>query len=262
MRAIAAQVDTASRTSEDEHAVDLMARLSALPPDHPDRPDLREQTIKAWLPMAERLARRYAHRGEPIEDLRQTAMIGLIKAVDRFKPELGSEFVPYALPTIVGEIRRYFRDRAWSIRVPRRLQESWMAINAATRTCQAELGRTPTIADLATYMRVSEDEIIEGLEGARAYRATSLSTPVGDDGTTELGDSLGAVEPGYALTELHLDLGPAMAALTPRERQIIQLRFYGNQTQVQIAAQIGVSQMHVSRLLTASLAKLRKHLDP
>jgi RNA polymerase sigma-B factor len=260
MRATSSRVDTVSPTSEDEQAARLIAAFAACPPDHPNRPDLRDQTITAWSPMAERLARRYAHRGEPIEDLRQTAMIGLIKAVDRFQPELGTEFVPYALPTIVGEIRRYFRDRAWSVRVPRRLQESWMAINAANRACQAQLGRTPTIADLAAYLHVSEDDIIEGLEGARAYRATSLSAPVSNDGTMELGDTLGSVEHGYALTELQIDLGPALAALTDRERQIVMLRFYGNQTQTQIALQVGVSQMHVSRLLAGSLTKLRKYM--
>jgi RNA polymerase sigma-B factor len=244
----------------DERAATLITELSALPAGHPDRPALRAETLRAWLPMAERLAQRYAGRGEPIEDLRQTATVGLIKAVDRFDPQFGTEFTAYAVPTILGEIRRYFRDRGWSVRVPRRLQELWLAINEANGACQARLGRTPTIADLAAYLKISEEEVIEGLEGSSAYRATSLSTPISADGALELGDLLGGDDHGYVLTEMRLDLGPALATLTERERRIVTLRFYGNQTQTQIAEQIGVSQMHVSRLLAASLAKLSKAL--
>jgi RNA polymerase sigma-B factor len=250
---------------QDRHRVALVARMAALPAEHPSRPLLRDEAIEAWVPMAKRLARRYSGRGESADDLLQTALIGLIKAVDRYDPEFGTDFVGFAVPTILGEIRRHFRDRGWAIRVPRRLQEMRLAINDAQGVLMHTLGRPPTIADIAAHLRVGEEEVLEGLEGARAYRATSLSAPVRPDatqGAVELGDTLGGEEHGYELTELHLALRPALAQLTERERRIVTLRFYGNQTQSQIAEQLGVSQMHVSRLLTAALAKLRKHMGP
>jgi RNA polymerase sigma-B factor len=244
----------------DQQAVDAITDYASLSPGHPARPARRELAIEAWLPMARRLAQRYAGRGEPLDDLRQVATIGLIKAVDRFDPEQGTDFVAYALPMILGEIKRHFRDRAWSVRVPRRLQEMWLAINEARSTCQSRLGRTPTVADIAAHLGVSQDDVIEGLDGARAYRASSLSSPVGGDRSLALGDTISAEDHGFALAEMRLDLGPAMARLADRERRILTLRFYGNQTQAQIAAQIGVSQMQISRLLAASLIKLRRDL--
>jgi RNA polymerase sigma-B factor len=226
--------------AQDEYATELIAKLAACPAGDPAKAGLRTQAIEAWLPMAERLAHRYAGRGEPFDDLRQTATIGLIKAVDRFDPERGTDFVGYALPTILGEIRRYFRDRAWSVRVPRRLQERWLAINEATAACQARLGRTPTITDLAAHLGLSDDDVIEGLEGARAYRAISLSAPCGDDGSRELGDTLGANDNGYELAESHEDLRPALARLSERERLIITLRFYGNRRADRCIADAGL----------------------
>jgi RNA polymerase sigma-B factor len=258
-----ASASTGDTAVADEPGVELMARLSQLPQRDPARPRLRDETIEAWLPMARRLARRYAGRGEPMDDLIQAATVGLIKAVDRFDAEVGVDFTVFAIPTILGEIKRHFRDRAWAIRVPRRLQEMRMGISDAGTVLAHRLGRAPTVADIATYLKVSEEEVLEGLEGARAYSATSLSTPVGtESGTLELGDTLGAEDDDYARTELRLSLGPAMTCLTERERTIVTLRFFGNQTQTQIAAQIGVSQMHVSRLLSAALAKLRTRLGP
>lgn len=245
----------------DERAYSLIAAMAALSLDHPDRPVLRDEAIAAWLPMAQRLARRYAGRGETLDDLVQTATLGLIKAVDRFEPERG-DFVGFALPTILGEIRRYFRDKSWAVRVPRRVQEMRAAISRAGTVLEQQLGRRPTVADVAEHLGATEEEVIEGLEGGLAYRATSLSAPVGPEGTFELGDTLGAEEHGYELTELSLALTPAMATLTAREQLIVTLRFYGNQTQSEIAKQVGVSQMHVSRLLTAALAKLRTNLGP
>jgi RNA polymerase sigma-B factor len=248
------------RTEEDERAEGLIAALAALPPAHPDRPSLREQVIEAWLPMAYRLARRYARHGEIIEDLRQTATIGLIKAVDRFDADRGIEFVGFAIPTITGEIKRYFRDRTWSVRVPRRLQEMRLAIGQAQVELGQTLNRSPTVADIATHLNASEEEVLEGLESGYAYRAVSLSTPVGFDSGFELSDTLGTHEHGYAMVELNAALPPAMACLTERERRIIAMRFYGNLTQAAIAEQIGVSQMHISRILTGALAKLRRQL--
>jgi RNA polymerase sigma-B factor len=249
-------------TEADRRAAELIDAMAALPIGHPRRAVLREQAIEAWLPMTQRLARRYASRGEPYDDLLQTATLGLIKAVDRFDAERGIDFTAYAIPTILGEVKRYFRDRAWAIRVPRRLQEMRMAINDANTVLAHELGRTPTIADIAAHLQTTEEAVLEGLEGARAYSATSLSAPTGTDGTLVVGDTLGAEDHDYELTEMRIALGPALARLTERERRIVTLRFFGNQTQTQIAEQIGVSQMHVSRLLTAALAKLRTHLGP
>ena len=244
--------------SVSDTAADLLTALSALPAHHPSRRSLRDQVIEAFLPLAQHLANRFGGRGEPIEDLVQTATVGLIKAVDKFDPERGTEFTAYAIPTIIGEIKRHFRDRTWDIRVPRRLQELRLSISEATSNLLQDLGRSPTIADIAEHLGLSEEEVLEGLEGARAYNAVSLSAPASDgDRATELGDLLGAEDSEFELAELRVALGPAMAALDEREQRILTLRFYGNMTQSQIAEQVGVSQMHVSRLLTRALAKLR-----
>nr|WP_247662724.1 SigB/SigF/SigG family RNA polymerase sigma factor [Micromonospora sp. U21] len=236
--------------------------MAALPADHPSRPAARDRAIEAGLPMAHHLARRYSGRGEPSEDLAQTAALGLINAIDRFDPSRGVDFANYAIPTIVGEIKRQFRDRTWDIRVPRRLQERRMAIAEANNSLTQLLGRSPTVADIAKHLDLSEEEILEGLEGARAYNAVSLSTPFGDGTSSrELGDMLGGDDNDLALAELRVALVPALAALNDQEQKIIALRFHGNLTQQEIAEQIGVSQMHVSRLLARALAKLRVQLS-
>ncbi|WP_433315549.1 SigB/SigF/SigG family RNA polymerase sigma factor [Micromonospora sp. CA-269861] len=239
---------------------DLLAALAATPADDPRRPALRDRAIEAWLPLARHLARRYSGRGAPDDDLAQTACVGLIKAVDHFDHSRGVDFSGYAIPTIIGEIKRYFRDRTWAVRVPRRLQELRIAISAANSVLTQNLGRLPTVADIAAYLDVTEETVLEGLEGARAYRATSLSTPTGADGSRELGDTLGDDDREFDLVEIRVALGPALATLPERERQILSLRFHGNLTQAQIADRIGVSQMHVSRLITRSLAALRHQL--
>ncbi|MCF0094952.1 RNA polymerase sigma factor SigF [Micromonospora sp. MH99] len=240
---------------------ELIVELATTAADDPRRPALRDRAIEAWMPLARHLARRYSGRGAPDEDLMQTAMVGLIKAVDHFDATRGVDFSGYAIPTIVGEIKRYFRDRTWAVRVPRRLQELRLSISAANSTLTHTLGRSPTVADIASYLDVSEETVLEGLEGARAYRATSLSTPTGIDGSMELGDTLGERDHEFELVDLRVALGPALATLPERERQILSLRFHGNLTQAQIAERIGVSQMHVSRLITRSLATLRGHLS-
>lgn len=247
-------------TTDNETA--LATALVQIPRDDPSWAWKREEAITAWLPMAKRLAKRYASRGVELEDLTQVATVGLIKAIDGFDPAHGAEFSGYAIPTVLGELRRHFRDRMWNIRVPRRLQELNMAINRARGELIQTLGRVPTVADIAGHLGVGEEEVIEGLEGAYAYRPTSLSTPVVADGDTELGDTLGSREPGYERADLHLSLSPALATLDERERRIVTMRFYGNLTQSQIGEQIGVSQMHVSRLLAHALTKLRIQLGP
>ncbi|GID28836.1 SigB/SigF/SigG family RNA polymerase sigma factor [Paractinoplanes brasiliensis] len=246
--------------AETDTASELITAMAALPAGHPSRAALRDDAIEAWLPLARHLAQRYAGRGEPADDLFQVATIGLIKAVDRFEADRGVDFAGYAIPTIVGEIKRHFRDRTWSIRVPRRLQEMRLAITSANAALSHTLGRAATVADIAEHLGVTEEEVLEGLEGARAYNATSLSTPVSADGTTELGETLGGEDREFEAAEFRIALGPALATLDERERRIVHLRFYGNLTQSQIAEQIGVSQMHVSRLLTKALAKLRAQM--
>jgi len=252
----------ASRKSTvDEGAVEMLRRLAVTPDGHRSRSTLRERTIEAWLPLARHLAQRFHGRGEPLDDLTQIATIGLIKAIDRFDPEYGNDFAAYAVPTIVGEIKRHFRDRTWDIRVPRRLQELKLDINEATATLSQQLGRSPTVTDLAEYLKRSEDEILEGLESARAYSAVSLQTLIGTaEDSTELGDLLGMNDPDLELAEFRAALGPALETLPPREQHIIMLRFFHNLTQTQIAEQVGISQMHVSRLLARSLATLRGQL--
>lgn len=237
---------------------DLLNALAALPAHHPSRAALRDRVIEAFLPLAYHLAHRFGGRGEPVEDLAQTATVGLIKAVDRYDPGRGVEFAGYAIPTIIGEIKRHFRDRTWDIRVPRRLQELRLSLSEATSTLLQNLGRSPTVADLAAHLGISEEDVLEGLEGARAYNAVSLSTPASDsERGAVLGDLIGAEDSEFELAELRVALGPAMAALDQREQRILTLRFYGNMTQSQIAEHVGVSQMHVSRLLTRALARLR-----
>jgi RNA polymerase sigma-B factor len=263
MTMVITKQDTAPVSSSEasaDTASELMAALVATDLTDPGRPRLRERCIEAWLPMAEHLARRYANRGEPLDDLVQVAVVGLIKAVDRYEDGHGVEFPGFAIPTIVGELKRHFRDRTWSIRVPRRLQELRLAIAGANNTLMHTLGRSPTVADIAAHLNVSEEEVLEGLEGARAYSAASLSTPINDEGSRELGDTLGGEDHEFELAELRIALGPAMATLDDREQRILTLRFYGNHTQTEIADQIGVSQMHVSRLLARALVKLRHQL--
>ena len=248
---------TAVRTAE--NADELLKAMVALPAG-PARTAARDRAAEAWLPLARHLANRYTGRGEPSDDLYQTATVGLLKAIDKFDPSFGVEFAGYAIPTIIGEIKRHFRDRTWAIRVPRRLQELRLAITAANSALTHTLGRSPTAADVAEHLGITEEEVLEGLEGARAYSATSLSTPVTADGGTELGDTLGGEDPEFALAEARIALGPALAALDEREQRILSLRFYGNLTQTEIAEQVGISQMHVSRLISRSLVKLRGHL--
>jgi RNA polymerase sigma-B factor len=248
------------RAAEDEAASALVETFAATDPSSPDRSALRERVIEAWLPLAAHLTRRYAGRGEPADDLFQVAVVGLIKAVDRYDLSHGVDFAVFAIPTVLGEIKRHFRDRCWSLRVPRRLQELRLAITAANNELTQSLGRAPTVADVATHLKISEDEVLEGLEGGRAYTATSLSTPLNDGSNLELGDTLGAEDGGFERMENLVSLRPALAKLDERERAILALRFSGNLSQAEIGERLGISQMHVSRLLAKTVARLRTEL--
>ena len=215
------------------------------------------------LPLVQYLARRFRDRGEPLEDLVQVGTIGLIKAVDRFDPERGVEFSTYATPTIVGEIKRHFRDKGWAIRVPRRLQELRISIGPGDRGALAEVRpRRPPWPSSPRTSGISEDEVIEGLEGAQAYSTSSLDAQVGgDDDAPMLADRLGADDPDLEGVEYRESLKPLLAALPARERRILVLRFFHGMTQSQIAEEVGISQMHVSRLLAKSLAHAARGPD-
>jgi RNA polymerase sigma-B factor len=217
----------------------------------------REQLVAAHLGLAEYLARRFANRGEPLDDLVQVASLGLIKAVDRFDPERGVEFSTYATHTIVGELKRHFRDKGWAIRAPRRMQELYLRLGKVVGALGQELGRSPTIAELAAEVKVSEEEVLEALEAGQAYRSTSLDAPTANEEGETLGTRLGEDDPSLEDAESRATLSPLLAQLPQRERLILHLRFFEGLTQSEIAGRLGISQMHVSRLLARSVAQLR-----
>jgi RNA polymerase sigma-B factor len=239
----------------------LVRAMATMPASDPRRPRARREAIEAWLPLACRLARRYARRGEPVEDLEQTAALALINAVDRFDASRGTDFASFAAPTILGAIKRHFRDLTWSVRVPRRSQELALAVIDANNSLTAALGRSPTVADVAAHLDVNEDDVLQGIDAARLYTASSLSTPITADGTNVLGDTIGTGDHELELAELRLALRSAFHCLSPREQRILALRFYGNLNQTEIGQQVGLSQMHVSRLISKALAKLRDQLN-
>jgi RNA polymerase sigma-B factor len=223
--------------------------------------EVRDELVRMHMPLVEYLARRFRNRGEPLEDLVQVATIGLIKSIDRFDLERGVEFSTYATPTIVGEIKRHFRDKGWAIRVPRRLQELKLTLTKATGELSQQLGRSPTVAELATHLGLQEEEILEGLESANAYSAVSLdATDAGDDDSPAVSDTLGMVDEALEGVEYRESLKPLLDRLPAREKKILVLRFFGNMTQSQIAGELGISQMHVSRLLARTLTQLRDGL--
>ncbi len=226
------------------------------------REDAREGLVHLHLPLVQHCARRFRNRGEPYEDLVQVGTIGLLKSIDRFDGERGVEFSTYATPTIIGEIKRYFRDKGWAIRVPRRLQELRMQISAATADLTQSLGRSPTPRELAERVGCTVEEIVEGLESNNAYATLSLDAGDDhDDSATRLLDALGSDDENIEHVEIRESIKPLLDALEAREKKILLLRFFKNMTQSQIAEEIGVSQMHVSRLLTRTLAQLRESLE-
>jgi RNA polymerase sigma-B factor len=222
----------------------------------------RERLIEQYLPLVRSLARRYSHRGEMYEDLVQVGSIGLIKAIDRFDVNRDVELTTYATPNIIGEIKRHFRDKGWSVRVPRGLQELNVRLSHLLEELTAELERSPTIPELAKAAGVEEEEVLEALESGQAYATLSLSAPTtGDDGSDlDPLESLGDLEHEYEVFENRAVLAPGMKALDERERLILHLRFFEGLTQSQIATQVGISQMHVSRLIRRSLEQLRREI--
>ncbi|MFD3331286.1 RNA polymerase sigma factor SigF [Streptomyces sp. NPDC058700] len=245
----------------------LFLRLRALDTegaatDSPERTYVRDTLIELNLPLVRYAAARFRSRNEPMEDIVQVGTIGLIKAIDRFDCERGVEFPTFAMPTVVGEIKRFFRDTSWSVRVPRRLQELRLALTKASDDLAQKLDRSPTVPELAAVLGVSEEDVVDGLAVGNAYTASSLDSPSPEDdgGEGSLADRLGYEDTALEGVEYRESLKPLLAKLPPRERQIIMLRFFANMTQSQIGEEVGISQMHVSRLLTRTLAQLREGL--
>ena len=249
-----------AETDQDEyaHLVPLQRRYASLAPDHPERQRLRARLITGYLPVAEHLARRLAGRGEPLEDLIQVATVGLINAVDRFEPNRGSHFLAFAVPTITGELRRYFRDHGWSTRVPRRFKDLSLAIRRAQAELSQQLGRSPTPREIAERLEVPVANVIEALHAAEAYRSSSLDALLYCGETTATHQTLLGEDTEIGLIDEREALRPLLAQLAPRQRTILELRFFYELTQSQIAERVGLSQMHVSRLLRQTVAYLQQ----
>jgi RNA polymerase sigma-B factor len=235
--------------------------LAKLPPG-PQRDTLREQIVEAWLPMAERIAGRFRSRGESYEDLRQVAALGLVKAVDRYDPERGNAFESYAVPTVTGEIKRHFRDHMWTLHVPRRVQDLRNRVRFAVQDLSQTIpGRRPTIAEIAEHTDLSEEDVKAGLEALESFTALSLDAelPGSEDGYS-LSDALGAPDPALDVVVDRESVKLRLAALPERERAILYMRFFGDMTQSRIAEQLGISQMHVSRLISRCCTRLREQV--
>ena len=259
----ASDVDASSVQPTRERSMALFAELGDESTSEERRSVCREELVQLHLPLVDHCARRFTNRGEPFDDLVQVGTIGLIKSVDRFDIDRGVEFSTYATPTIIGEIKRYFRDKGWAIRVPRRLQELRMSIGSVTGDLAQELGRSPTPREIAERIGVSVEEVMEGIESSNAYSTLSLdATDNSDDGNTpSMLDVLGMDDVALEHVEIRESIKPLIEALPSREKKILLLRFFRGMTQSQIAAEIGVSQMHVSRLLNRTLEQLRSSLS-
>ncbi|MGH3434390.1 MAG: SigB/SigF/SigG family RNA polymerase sigma factor [Thermocrispum sp.] len=249
------------RSRDYDHLRPLFDKLAGMAEDDPRRAEVRAELITGHLPLATHIAQRFAGRGTPKDDLVQVATIGLINAVDRFRPDKGSEFLAFAVPTVTGEIRRYFRDSGWSMRVPRRLKELHLSVSSAASRLAQRLGRAPTPSELVAELDITKEEVFQGIEAGRAYSTMSLDEPLGSATEREaipLGEVLGTDDEHLAEADDHAAIAPLILELPERERQILALRFFHDLTQTEIADRVGVSQMHVSRLLGRALAKVRR----
>ncbi|HWM06886.1 MAG TPA: SigB/SigF/SigG family RNA polymerase sigma factor [Actinophytocola sp.] len=251
-----------SRSNPDtgyEHLAPMFHELAELDEQDPRRSGLRNELVTGHLPLAEHIAARFSNRGVPREDLVQVATLGLINAVDRFQPDRGTDFLSFAVPTVMGEVRRHFRDASWSMHVPRRLKELNLAINSASAELSQRLGRAPTPSELARHLDLSQEQVYEGLEAGNAYHSMSLDEALSPDADSDsLGETLGETDTALDGVEDYESLRPLIERLPERERMILTLRFFRHMTQTQIADRIGISQMHVSRLLTRTLEQLRQ----
>jgi RNA polymerase sigma-B factor len=245
-----------------DHLAPLFDQLATLPENSAERAELRTRLVTEHMPVAEHIARRFSHQGAPLEDLAQVARIGLINAVDRFDPTHGSDFMSYAVPTIMGEVRRHIRDTSWAVHVPRRLKELRLSIAGAVTDLSQRLGRAPTPSQIAEHLGITREEVFEGLEATNAHHSLSLDYLLTDDpDSASLADTLGSDDPELSVVDAREALYPLIKRLPERQQKIITLRFFGNLTQTQIADRLGISQMHVSRLLAKSLDSLRAGLS-
>ena len=226
--------------------------------------DAREKLVMSHLNLVRFIANKFKNRGEPIDDLVQVGYLGLLKAIDRFDPARGLEFTTFATPTIMGEIKRHFRDKGWSVRVPRRLQELSAKVNQATDTLTSQLQRSPTIAEIAEYLDATVDEVLEAMESSSAYSSVSLEAPSGmeDDDAPSVIDRYATEDEKLAFTDDRIIIEEALASFSPREREVIEMRFLQGMTQIEIAEKLGISQVQVSRLLRRTLKKIQEKIDP
>jgi RNA polymerase sigma-B factor len=262
-RRAAAEHDRRSATESDRVARTLRERQ--LFARYRSRGDLaaRDELVERFLGLATRLAQRYHRGAEPLDDLVQVASVGLLKAIDRFDPTRGTAFSSFAVPTIAGELKRYFRDKGWALKVPRDLQESAQRVNRTTDRLVHELGRTPTVAEIADDLAITPEQVLEAREAATAYRAEPLDRPFGDDqDATSVVDTLGADEPGYRQAEHSATLQAMLSVLSDREREVLRLRFAEDLTQSEISQRVGLSQMHISRLLRQAITRLSETAQP
>ena len=226
-------------------------------------PQLLERLVERFMPLAKNLAGRYSGGAEPYDDLLQVASVGLVNAITRFDPERGFTFATFAVPTILGEVRRHFRDRGWSIRVPRDLQERNLEVEKALSDLPTRLGRSPSVQELAEYLGTTDEKVLEAMEAGSAHHTRSIEAVMGDaddDDGRALGDLLGTTEPGFEAVEYGEAIAPVLRRLSDRDRRILHMRFVEDRTQSEIAKEIGVSQMHVSRILRATLKRLREQV--
>ncbi|MFZ0903136.1 MAG: RNA polymerase sigma factor SigF [Mycobacterium sp.] len=254
---------SSSRPNEYADVPDMFRELASLDGDSPEFQRHKDKIVGRCLPLADHIARRFEGRGEPRDDLVQVARVGLVNAVARFDVETGSDFVSFAVPTIMGEVRRHFRDNSWSVKVPRRLKELHLRLGTATADLSQRLGRAPTASELAGELDMDRTEVIEGLVAGSSYNTLSIDSGVstGDDDTRAIADTLGDADAGLEQIENREALRPLLDGLPERERTVLVLRFFESMTQTQIAERVGISQMHVSRLLAKSLARLRDELE-
>lgn len=254
--------DTRRNNDAYAHLTPLFHELVDPAQPEENRKEARETLVAGYMDVATHIAQRFAQRGQPVEDLAQVASLGLVNAIDRFDPARGKDFLSFAVPTITGEVRRYFRDHSWAMRVPRRLQELRSSINKAVTKLGQELGRAPTPSELAEHLGVDVEEVHEGYQAGAAYRTSSLDELASndEDSTSTVEATVGVEDHRLSTVDDQVDLYPAMAQLSERDRNIVWMRFFENMTQTQIANRMGISQMHISRLLSRSLVTLREVL--
>ena len=230
--------------------------------DPQERDRIRDRLVRGYESLVHFLARRFQNRGEPLEDIVQVGFLGLIKAIERFDPELGNEFTTFATPTILGEIRRYFRDKGWAIRFPRRLQELYQQVVRTNEELKNQLNRQPTVAEVAERLHVEPDDVLEAMEMSTAMTPVSIDATIGtgEDGGRQLGEAVGTEDPNLDRVEMRQVLERAMQHLNERERRIMIMRFFEEMSQAEVAKRLGISQMHVSRLQRAALEQLREYV--